>query len=234
LEEADFLKVKELDGFAGEGLRIQVVMNLLQLGYFKSPISCHSEIASAIAWMSRKLVDCDDELFSISFLHVVGAISESTMKDQPEKRRELFVYMLDNLIMVSGRAGFVALQVLAALVFSWCQEGLSGSDGNPSLLCILGTSIVTWQDLPPDTLKATFRVAVHDLPFNLARYARGEKLAGVAFNRLWRVYGKWSEQGVDDQTLIYIRQTLVQCRDAFDVSPNGSEDFVSLVAEMID
>jgi hypothetical protein len=45
-----------------------------------------------------------------------------------------------------------------------------------------------WQVLPLPTLQLTFRMLVHDLPFNLATYAPREKLSDVVFNRLWRLY----------------------------------------------
>ena len=232
LEEEGFLKLQELDGFSGESLRIRVCMKLVELGYFESPINMHAEIASTFAWVCRRLVSCDEEIFSNSFLHVICSISEATSEDPPEKKRELLTYFLDNLLMVSCRAGFLALKILATILLCWCQHDFSGSDGDSSLLCILGTSTVTWQDFPPHSLNAVFRVAVHDLPFNLARYARREKLVGLAFNRLWRVHTKWGKD-VNEEALLCLRRTLIECRDAFDGSSNGTEDLVSLVSEMI-
>jgi len=128
---------------------------------------------------------------------------------------------------ISAHNKLLALEILAALVY---QDGF-GSDGDLSLLRTLGTSIGKWVDLPPQILKKAFKLAVHDLPFNLARYTRREKLSGVVYNRLWRIYIKWQKQGTDEATLAHLRISLICCRDTNTVI--NVEDFVVLANSFV-
>ncbi|KAL3918754.1 MAG: hypothetical protein SGILL_004085 [Bacillariaceae sp.] len=227
LDGADFFSTKELDGFNGESLRIQVVMILVRNEYFKSSSRAFGETASAIAWTSRQLVACNDEVFSCAILCVACAIAKASEKEPSNKKKELLVSLLDNLLMVSSNASFVGLEVLAVIAFQWCNR--NGSDGDLSLLFGIADSSEKWQDLSPSALKETFRLAVHDLPFNLARYARQAKLSGVIFNRLWRLYVKWWEQGSSKQTLEPLKRCLLCCQDA-DIS--STEILVTLTTSM--
>jgi hypothetical protein len=228
LDGADFFAVKELDGFIGESLRIQVVMILMRKGFFDSSTSAFGETASAMAWTCRQLVACNDEVFSCSILCVACTISKASESLPLSKKKELLVSLLDNLLMVSSNSSYVGLEVLAALAFQWCHG--KGSNGDLSLLFSLGNSIEKWQDLSPSALHETFRLAVHDLPFNLARYSRQAKLSGVIFNRLWRIYIKWREQGANDQVLGPLKRSLICCRDAEIMS---TEDLVTLTTSMV-
>jgi hypothetical protein len=228
LLEADFFSVKDLDGFFGESLRIRVVMVLVQNDHFASATHSYGEIASAIAWICRQLVACDDDIYSSTILQVVCTIAKASSKESAAKKNDLLISLLDNLLLVSTAASFVGLQVLAALLFQWCYG--RGSDGDLSLSIVLGTSIDKWHDMPTILLHEAFRLAVHDLPFNLAKYARSENLSGVLFNRLWRIYIKWRENGADDETLFHFRRALVSCRDA---DSGGIEDMVTLTTSMV-
>lgn len=228
LLEADFFTVKDLDGFFGESLRIRVIMVLVQNDYFSSATQSYGEIASSIAWICRQLVACDDEIFSATILHVACAIAKASARESAIKKKELLIALLDNLLLVSADASFVGLQMLAALVFQWCHG--RGSDGDLSLLVALGTSVDRWQDMPTQLLHQAFRIAVHDFPFNLAKYVRREKLSGVVFNRLWRIYVKWWEQGADEQTLFHLRRAVVCCRD---VDSGGIEDMITLTTSIV-
>ena len=104
-----------------------------------------------------------------------------------------------------------------------------GSDGDLSLACLVSTQMDRWKELSPPTLQQTFRVLVHDLPFNLATYVRAERISGIVFNRLWRVYRKWFEQGAEQDTIECVRKALICCRSV-DV---GTEDFSSLATAML-
>jgi hypothetical protein len=224
LQETDFFTVKELDGFVGESLRVEVIMLLVRDGVFESASRAHGEIASAIAWICRQIVACNDEIFSCIILRVACTIAEATAKESSERMKELFLSLLDNFLMVSSTASFVGLEVLAALAFQWSHG--NGSNGDLSLLFAFGSSIERWQDLSPDSLKDVFRLAVHDLPFNLARYVRREKLSKVFFNRLWRIYIKWGGQGATEEALRPLRITLISCRDG---EITTTEDLIPLV-----
>jgi hypothetical protein len=227
LVEAEFFSLKELDGFVGESLRYRCVMILVRQGYFTTPSRASSEVSSAIAWFSRQLVSSEDEIFSSTLLQVACSIAEATSGENSDRRRELLLTLLDNLLMTGSSASYVGLQMLGVLVCQWCKG--SGSDGDLSLICLCATQMERWQELSPPTLQQTFRILVHDLPFNLATYARKEKLSGVVFNRLWRIYNKWLEQGADQETIDCVRKALICCRSA----DSGGEDFASLATSML-
>jgi hypothetical protein len=227
LIDAEFFVLKDLDGFVGEALRNRCVMLLVRLGYFTTPSRASSEISSALAWFSRQLVSSEDEIFSSTLLQVSCSIAEATSGENSDRRRELLLTLLDNLLLTGSSASLVGLQMLGALVCQWCRG--SGSDGDLSLACLCAIRMERWQELSPPTLQQTFRVLVHDLPFNLATYARREKLSGIVFNRLWRVYKKWWDQGADQETLDCVRKALICCRS----SESGGEDFASLATSML-
>ena len=227
LIDAEFFVLKDLDGFVGEALRNRCVMILVRQGYFATQSRASSEIASALAWFSRQLVSSEDEIFSSTLLQVACSIAEASSGENSDRKRELLLSLLDNLLMAGSFAAYVGLQMLGALVGQWCK-GL-GSDGDLSLACLCAAGMERWQVLSPPTLQQTFRMLVHDLPFNLAAYARQEKLSGVVFNRLWRLYNKWWEQGADQETIDCVRKALICCRSV----ESGGTDFVSLASSML-
>ena len=227
LVEAEFFSLKELDGFVGEALRNRCVMTLVKLGYFTSPSRASSEISSSIAWFSRQLVSSEDEIFSSSLLHVCCAIAEASLVENTDRKREILLSLLDNLLLTSSAAGSVGLQMLSALVALWSNS--AGSDGDLSLACLCVAGIEKWQSLSPPTVQHMFQLMVHDMPYNLAAYCRREKLSGVVFNRLWRIYNKWWEQGADQAAIDNVRKALICCRSV----DSGSDDFVSLATSML-
>ncbi|KAG7342028.1 hypothetical protein IV203_007120 [Nitzschia inconspicua] len=228
LQENDFFSVKQLDGFVGESVRIQVIMILVRSDYFESASRVNREIGSAMAWICRQLVACNDDILSCTILRVACSVAQATENAVVAGKTDLLLSLLDNLLMVSAPASFVGLEILGLLVYLW-SDG-NGSNGELSMLFALDRSPQRWQDLSPESLKDAFRVAVCDLPFNLARYTRREKLSKVVCNRLWRMYIKWLEQGATDETLHPIRRALITCRDS-DVT--STEDLVSLVTTMV-
>ena len=227
LIDEEFFVFKGLDGFKGEALRNRCVMYFVRQGYFTTPSRASSEIYSALAWFTRQLVSSQDEIFSSSLLQVACSISEATVGESAEQKRELLLTLLDNLLMTGPTASYVGLQILGALLGQWCK-GL-GSDGDLSLLCLCTAGMERWQALSPATVQRLFRILVHDLPFNLANYSRREKLSGVVFNKLWRVYNKWWEQGADTETLECVKKALICCRSA----ESGVSDFASLATSML-
>ena len=215
------------DNFSGKCLRIRVNMTLIRKNCSSLSSPSYREIASSIAWIFQQLIASRDEIFSSKILQVTCTIAEASCRATADGKKELIISFLDNLLMVDSSASFVGLEILAALVY---QNGY-GSDGDLSLLRSLGTSIGKWVDLPPQILKKAFKLAVHDLPFNLAMYTRREKLSGVVFNRLWSVYVKWQEQCSDEATLAPLRRSLICCRDTN--STTNVEDIVMLVNSIV-
>mmetsp|Transcript_26566 Transcript_26566/g.73039 ORF Transcript_26566/g.73039 Transcript_26566/m.73039 type:complete len:1927 (+) Transcript_26566:220-6000(+) len=213
-------------GFKGEVLRIRVMMNLIRNGRCVLFSHSYREIASSMAWLSQQMIACREDVFSPAILQVACTIAEASSNETPDKKRDILVSFLDNILMVDSNASFVCLEIIAALVYQWCQG--SGSDGDLSLLRALGPSIEKWVDLCPEALKQTFQLAVHDLPFNLAKFARNGNLSGVIFNRLWRIYTKWLEQGADINTLTALRLSLLCCPDT--ETGTNVEDIVALVS----
>eukprot|EP00536_Pseudo-nitzschia_multiseries_P001246 jgi/Psemu1/300654/fgenesh1_kg.15_\ len=216
-------------GFMGEALRIRVLMNLIRNGRCVLFSHSYREIASSMAWVSQQVIACRETKLPPAILQVACTIAEASSKEAPDKKRDILVSFLDNLLMVDSRASFVCLEIVAALVHQWCLG--NGSDGDFSLLRALGPSIEKWVDLHPEALKQTFQLAVHDLPFNLARFARSGNLSGVIFNRLWRIYAKWLEQGAAEHTLTTLRLSLFCCRDTETIT--NVEDFVMLVNSIV-
>ena len=227
LVEAEFFTVQELDGFFGESLRIRVIMTLVRKGYFSSPSDSFGEVASSVAWMCRQLVSCDEEISSCTILHVACTIARASGTIPFSKKKELLTELLDNLLIVRSMASFVGLEVLAVVTYEWCQG--SGSSGDLSLLYAL-SPVDKWQDLTPQALRECFRLVLHDMPFNLAKFSRREKMSGVVFNRLWRIYVKWWEQGrASYETLFHLRRALLCCRD----DGTAVEDLVTLTTSMV-
>jgi hypothetical protein len=217
----------DCDSLYGECLRIRVNMTLIRKNCNSLSSQSYREIASSIAWMFQQLIASRDEIFSSTILQVTCTIADASCRATADGKKDMIISFLDNLLMVDSSASFVGLEILAALVY---QNGY-GSDGDLSLLRSLGTSIGKWVDLRPQILKKAFKLAVHDLPFNLAMYTRREKLSGVVFNRLWRVYVKWQEQGSDEVTLAPLRRSLICCRDTDTVT--NVEDIVMLVNSIV-
>eukprot|EP00934_Nitzschia_sp_Nitz4_P002194 Nitzschia sp. Nitz4//scaffold222_size33694//13520//19534//NITZ4_007862-RA/size33694-processed-gene-0.17-mRNA-1//-1//CDS//3329542591//2194//frame0 len=228
LADADFFKVKELDGFVGEALRYRCIMLLVRDGYFTTPSRASSEINEAVSWFSRQLTSSDEEVFSSTLLQVARSIAEATKGENSERRRELLLKLLDNLLSTGASSSFVGLQMLGVLICQWVNA--SGSDGDLSLLCLVSTQLDRWKELYPPTLQQTFRLLVHDLPFNLSTYGRTEKVSGVIFNLLWRIYKKWLQEGADQESLHCLRMSLVHCRD---LDAHIDEDFVSLSTSLL-
>ena len=227
LIEAEFFTLKDLDGFIGEALRVRCIMILVRQKYFATPSRASGEIASALAWFSRQLVSSEDEIFSATLLQVSCSIAEATAKENSDRKRELILTLLDNLLLIGESSTIVGLQMLGTLVFQWCKG--VGSDGDLSLACLCVTRMEKWHELTPPTLQQLFRLIVHDLPFNLATYSRQEKISHIVFNRLWRVYNRWFEQGADQETIDCIRKALICCQ-----SPaTEAEEFASLTTSML-
>jgi hypothetical protein len=227
LVEAEFFALKELDGFVGEALRNRCIMALVKWGYFTTPSRASSEISSSLAWFSRQLISSEDEIFSSSLLQVACAIAEATSAENSDRKREALLALLDNLLLTGSSACSIGLQLLSALVAQWC-DGM-GSDGDLSLACLCVDGMGKWQALSPPTLQQMFRLLVHDLPYNLATYCRREKISGVVFNRLLRIYNKWWEQGADQETIDTVRQALTTCRSV----DSGADDFALLATAML-
>jgi hypothetical protein len=227
LMEAEFFSLKDLDGFVGEALRNRCVMIMVRLGYFTTPSRASSEISSSIAWFSRQLISTEDDIFSSTLLQVACTIAEATSVENADRKREVILTLLDNLLLTGSSASFVGLQMLSALVGQWCNG--AGADGDLSLACLCVTGMEKWQALSPPTLQQLFHLLVHDLPFNLAAYCHREKLSGVVFNRLWRIYIKWLSQGADQETVDCVRKALICCRAA----DSGEGDFASLAISML-
>jgi hypothetical protein len=227
LMEAEFFSLKDLDGFVGEALRNRCVMIMVRLGYFTTPSRASSEISSSIAWFSRQLISTEDDIFSSTLLQVACTIAEATSVENADRKREVILTLLDNLLLTGSSASFVGLQMLSALVGQWCNG--AGADGDLSLACLCVTGMEKWQALSPPTLQQLFHLLVHDLPFNLAAYCHREKLSGVVFNRLWRIYIKWLSQGADQETVDCVRKALICCRTA----DSGEGDFASLAISML-
>jgi hypothetical protein len=227
LFENKLFSAQDCDSFSGKCLRIRVSMTLIRKNCSSLSSQSYREIASSIAWMFQQLIASRDEIFSSTILQVTCTIADASCRATADGKKDMIISFLDNLLMVDSSASFVGLEILAALVY---QNGY-GSDGDLSLLRSLGTSIGKWVDLPPQILKKAFKLAVHDLSFNLAMYTRREKLSGVVFNRLWRVYVKWQEQGSDEVTLAPLRRSLICCRDTDTVT--NVEDIVMLVNSIV-
>ena len=227
LVDAEFFTLKELDGFIGEALRYRCVMTLVKNGYFTNPTRASSEITSAIAWFSRQLTSAEEEIFTVTLLQVACSIADATSGENADRRKELLLTLLDNLLLTGPSASFVGLQMLGALLCRWV--GGCGSDGDLSLACLISVQIERWKELTPPTLQQIFRIMVHDLPFNLSSYARREKLSGVIFNRLWRVYNKWFELGAEQETMDCVRRALICCRGV----DAASDEFTSLAISIL-
>jgi hypothetical protein len=227
LLDAEFFSLTDHDGFIGEALRYRCILGLVQVGYFTTPARAHSEIQSAMSWFSRQLVSSDKEVFSITLLNVCCSIAEAASSESASKRRDLVLMLLDNLLLVGSSSSTIGLQMLGALACQCCKG--RGFDGDLSLAYLCSTNIGKWQDLSPLTLQQMFAICVHDLPFNLASYSQKEKMGNVIFNRLWRLYKKWQEQGADEVTLSIVRQALICCRSEDSVG----DGFSSLTSSML-
>jgi hypothetical protein len=223
------LNTTESIGFSGECLRIRLLMSLIRNNSHSLLSHSYREITSSIAWVSQQLITCNESVFSPIILRVACTVAGASSLETKERKNEIVISFLDNLLMVDSNASFVCLEVLSAFVFQFCYG--YGSDGDLSLLRVLGPSIEKWVDLPPELLKKTFALAVHDLPFNLARFTRREKLSGVVFNRLSRIYTKWLGQGSNETTLAPLRLSLLCCRDAETVT--DAKDFAILVTSIV-
>ena len=227
LMEVEFFSLKDLDGFVGEALRSRCVMILVRLGYFTTPSRASNEVSSAIAWFSRQLISAEDEVFSSALLQVACIIAEATSVENSDRKREILLSFLDNLLLTPPTSSMVGLYLLSALVAQWC--GGAGSDGDLSLTFLCVTGMGKWQAFSPPTLQQMFRLLAHDLPFNLALYARREKLSAIIFNRLWRIYNKWWESGAEQETIDCLRKALLCCRS----SDSGEDDFASFATTIL-
>eukprot|EP00980_Cylindrotheca_fusiformis_P029587 scaffold23542_cov147-Cylindrotheca_fusiformis.AAC.2 len=219
LVEVKFFAPQDDDGFLGEALRYRCIMILVSLGYFATPARASSEIQAALSWFSRQVVSSGDQVFSTALLHVTCSFADATTVENAEKRKGLLLMLLDDLLLVGSKASIVGLQMLGALVCQWCKG--RGSDGNLSMLYVCSTSMTRWQDLSSSTLRKMFEVLVHDLPYNLASFAKAERIENIVFNRLFRIYNTWFEQGVDKETIGCVRDALVCCRN----EESGADEF---------
>ena len=131
--------------------------------------------------------------------------------------------------MVDANASFVCLEILAAFAYQFCHG--YGSNGDLSLLRGLGPSVEKWVDLPPDLLKKTHELAVHDLPFNLARFTHREGLLDIVSNRLLSIYTKWLGQGSSNATLAPLRVSIMCCQDPKNATT--TKDFAELVTSLV-
>jgi hypothetical protein len=227
LVQVEFFALTDHDGFVGEALRYRCIMILVRLGYFTTPARASSEIQSALSWFSRQIVSSGDQIFSMTLLNVICSLAEATLEENAEKRKSLLLMLLDNLLLVECLASTIGLQMLGALVCQWCKG--RGSDGDLSLAYVCATGMARWQDLSPSALRKMFEVVVHDLPYNLAAFSKKERIGSIVFNRLFRIYTKWLEQGADEETIGCVRKALVCCRN----EDSGGDDFDYVAIAML-
>jgi len=215
--------------FHGKCLRIRLLMSLIRNDFH--PWSSHSyrEITSSIAWISQELIVCNEGIFSAALLQAACAIAGASSTEAKNQKKDMIVSFLDNLLMVDSNASLVSLEILAAFVFQFCHG--YGSDGDLSLLRVLGQSVEEWVKLPPEVLRKTYELAVHDLPFNLSKFTRREGLSDVVCNRLSRIHTKWSEQGAKETKLAPLRLSLICCRDV--KAATNTEDLTTLVSSIL-
>ena len=216
-------------GFSGECLRIRLLMSLIQRDSHSLLPHSYRHVTSSIAWMSQQLISCNEGIFLPTLLQASCAVAGAISTQTNERKKDNIVSFLDNLLMVDSSASFVCLEILSAFLFQVCHG--HGSDGDLSLLQVLGPSVEKWIDLPPEMLKRTYELAVHDLPFNLARFTRREGLSDVVCNRLSRIYTKWLGQGSNETTLAPLRLSLICCRDAETVA--NAKDSSILVTSIV-
>ena len=229
LAESKIIQTEEHIGFSGECLRIRLLMSLIQSdSHFLLPHS-YREITSSIAWVTKQLISSEVGIFSTALLQATCAIVGASSKQAKERRKEIIVSFLDHAVMVDANASFVCLEILAAFAYQFCHG--YGSNGDLSLLRGLGPSVEKWVDLPPELLKKTHELAVHDLPYNLARFAHREGLLDIVSNRLWSIYTKWLGQGSSNATLAPLRVSIMCCQDPKNATT--TKDFAELVTSLV-
>ena len=216
-------------GFGGECLRIRLLMSLIRNDSHSWSSHSYREITSSIAWMSQQLIGGDEGVFSTALLQTACTVAGASSKEGRDRKKDIIVSFLDNLLMVDSNASLVCLGILSAIVFQFCYG--YGSDGDLSLLRVFGPSIEKWVDLPPEVLKKTYELAVHDLPFNLAKFSRRESLTDVVCNRLSRIFNKWLGQGSNETTLAPLRLSLICCRTV--ETATNAEELAMLVSSIV-
>eukprot|EP00533_Pseudo-nitzschia_delicatissima_P004862 CAMPEP_0116081086 /NCGR_PEP_ID=MMETSP0327-20121206/2016_1 /TAXON_ID=44447 /ORGANISM="Pseudo-nitzschia delicatissima, Strain B596" /LENGTH=1905 /DNA_ID=CAMNT_0003571811 /DNA_START=23 /DNA_END=5740 /DNA_ORIENTATION=+ len=219
----------DIAGFCGECLRIRLLMSLIQNDSHSWSSHSYREITSSIAWMSQQLIGGEEGVFSTTLLQTACTVAGASSTEGRDRKKDIIVSFLDNLLMVDSNASLVGLEILSAFVFQFCYG--YGSDGDLSLLRVFGPSIEKWVDLPPEVLKKTYELAVYDLPFNLAKFTRREGLSDVVCNRLSRIYTKWLEQGSNETTLAPLRLSLLCCRNV--ETATNAEDLATLVSSIV-
>ena len=178
-----------------------------------------------MAWVSQQLISGKEDVFSPIILQAVCTIVGAVSHETKEKKSEVLLTFLDNMLMVDSTASFVCLKILSAFAFQFCDG--HGSDGDLSLLRAFGPSIEKWVDLPVELLEKAFKLAVHDLPFNLAKFSRRGNYKGIVFNRLSGVYAKWLAQGADETSLAPLRLSIFCCHEAD--SATNTYEFVTMI-----
>merc|ERR1711865_844279 len=210
------------DSFHEECFRIRVVMTLIRKNYSILSSRAAREITSSLAWISQQLTSNDDVEW-LGILQTACAVAEASCAATiVDKKKDLILSFLDNLVMVDSVASFKGLEILAVLL----HHDKYRSDTDSSLTRVLGTPR-KWLNLSPHTLKKVFKLMVNDLPISLAKFTRREKLSDGMFNSLKSVFIKWQEQESDESSLMPLRVSLICCRNTNDL--RNIEDIVKLV-----
>ena len=210
------------DSFHEECFRIRVVMTLIRKNYSILSSRAAREITSSLAWISQQLTSNDDMEW-LGILQTACAVAEASCAAIiVDKKKDLILSFLDNLVMVDSVASFKGLEILAVLL----HHDKYRSDTDSSLTRVLGTPR-KWLNLSPHSLKKVFKLMVNDLPISLAKFTRREKLSDGMFNSLKSVFIKWQEQESDESALMPLRVSLICCRNTNDL--RNIEDIVKLV-----
>ena len=121
----------------------------------------------------------------------------------------------------------VGVDLLSALVASWCSDVATDGDLSMVYICMHATDKL--QGLSDAALNQVFTFFRHDLPFNLAIYGRKEKIGAIVANQIWRLYNTWSKQGAEEETLKSLKKAFI-CASS---SETKEDDYVSLTSSIL-
>ena len=227
LEQFDVFAFQEDDSFSGEVLRTLVILELVKDQYFKDDARATLEYTKVLAWFSRKFVMSGAELYLETLRRISCALAAATSILRAPERREILLFVLEQLLLCQPSAAVIGLDLLSILLASWCSDVATDGDLSMAYVCIHSTDKL--QSLSDNALGQMFSFFRHDLCFNLSTYGRKEKISAIIANQVWRLYTTWSRHDADQEVLQCLKRTFI-CGSS---SETKEEDFVALTCSIL-
>ena len=167
------------------------------------------------------------ELYLETLRRISCALAAATSILRAPERREILLFVLEQLLLCQPSAAVIGLDLLSILLASWCSDVATDGDLSMAYVCIHSTDKL--QSLSDNALGQMFSFFRHDLCFNLSTYGRKEKISAIIANQVWRLYTTWSRHDADQEVLQCLKRTFI-CGSS---SETKEEDFVALTCSIL-